>query len=76
MKNTNKHTIKVDVESNEVTLYLNTEFGYSMHTFDISDGEAEILDRRKFTLIAQVLGTSSRKLEQQIEDAIEDATVT
>tara|TARA_S200002703_G_C3799488_1_gene247008 strand:+ start:766 stop:996 length:231 start_codon:yes stop_codon:yes gene_type:complete len=76
MKDTKKHTIKVDVESNEVTLYLNTEFGYSIHSFDISDGEVEILDRRKFTLIAQVLGTSGRRLEQQIEDAIEDATVT
>jgi len=76
MKDTKKHTIKVDSDSEEVTLYLNTEFGYSIHSFDISDGEVEITDRRKFTLIAQVLGITGKTLERQIEDAIEDATVT
>lgn len=76
MKDTKKHTINVDADSTEVTLYLNTEFGYSIHSFDISDGEVEITDRRKFTLIAQVLGMTGKKLEQQIEDAIEDVTVT
>ena len=76
MKDTKKHSIQVYPENNEVTLYLNTEFGYSIHSFDISDGEVEIIDRRKFTLIAQVLGMTGKKLERQIEDAIEDATVT
>jgi hypothetical protein len=76
MKDTLKHTINVDLDSSEVTLYLNTEFGYSIHSFDMSDGEVEIPDRRKFTLIAQVLGITGKKLESQIEDAIEDVTTT
>lgn len=76
MKDTKQHSINVDLDSAEVTLNLNTEFGYSMHSFNISDGEVEILDRRKFTLIAQVLGITGKKLESQIEDAIEDVTTT
>ena len=42
----------------------------------MSDGEVEIPERRKFTLIAQVLGITGKKLESQIEDAIEDVTTT
>ena len=72
MKDTKKHTINVDSDSEEVTLYLNTEFGYSIHSFDISDGEVEITDRRQFTLIAQVLGITGKKLELQIQNAISE----
>lgn len=76
MKDTKKHTINVDSDSEEVTLYLNTEFGYSIHSFDISDGEVEITDRRQFTLIAQVLGITGKKLELQIQNAISEGVTS
>ena len=76
MKKRIQHSINVDLDSAEVTLSLNTEFGFSIQSFDISDGEIEIPDRRKVTLTAQVLGITGRKLEQQIKDAIEEVTTT
>ena len=76
MKKRIQHSINVDLDSAEVTLSLDTEFGFSIQSFDISDGEIEIPDRRKFTLTAQVLGITGRKLEQQIKDAIEEVTTT
>ena len=71
MKTENKHSINVDTDSNELTLYLNSEFGYSIHTFDLDeDLVVKIPDVRKFALIAQVMGTTRTKLLKQMAEKV------
>jgi hypothetical protein len=71
MKTENKHSINVDADSNELTLYLNSEFGYSIHTFDLDrNGVVKIPDVRKFALIAQVMGMTGTKLLKQMNDKV------
>ncbi|QDP58433.1 MAG: hypothetical protein Unbinned6046contig1000_2 [Prokaryotic dsDNA virus sp.] len=65
-----KFSLHIDVENAEVSLYANTEFGFSIHSFDveITNGHIRlsIPDPKKFKLLAQVLQTSQKNLMEYI----------
>lgn len=67
-----KFSVKNDVSGMRADLYANTEFGYSIHEFDVritdNNYELVITDKEKFKLLAMVLRTSQKNLKEYIID--------
>lgn len=67
-----KFSVRNEVSEMRVDLYANTEFGYSIHEFDIkiTDNKYELVitDKEKFKLLATVLNTNAKNLKEYILD--------
>lgn len=63
-----RYEINVDLYNKEVTLFISTQFSYSINSFDF-DGELEIPDRDFFITLANTIGMEADQLESEIYKA-------
>lgn len=72
-----KFSLNNDTGSQTVTLYANTEFGYSIHEFDIDINDdlvfkLMITDKEKFKTLSAVLQTTPKILEEYITNSFRE----
>jgi hypothetical protein len=72
-----KFSLHNDTSSQTVTLYANTEFGYSIHEFDIDidddlNYKMMITDKDKFKTLSAVLKTKPKILEEYITNSFRE----